>query len=329
MAPGQRKHHSQLSLPRRIWRVLTQRFTIMLIPHSERNVINFHVNVLVLGFAGLLLLGVVGSFVYVSSVHIGSTAIIEEQDTQLVQSQANLDSMLQEVQNLLRTGRAFDEELVDTINSLGIEQPDEAVPAAVTRGDLASFFDIQTVAEDQSREIQDLRSLSSTLERAVDPLREMRAVLESQQELLSDLPNFWPVGNGLGRVTMEFGPNIHPITGQWYLHKGIDIAGPPGLPVVASANGKVVEMGYDPGYGFYVFLRHKYGFRTRYSHLQSILVTEGQDVVQGEQIGTLGNTGISTGPHLDFIVMLGTDVVDPSAFLTISNTFTRGGIGTR
>ena len=236
---------------------------------------------------------------------------------------------MNEVDTLLSAAGAFDEELVDTINSLGIQQPDNTVPAAVTRGDLASFFDIQAVSDGRVREIQEMRNLAGTLQEAVNPLREIRSVLESQQALLSDLPNFWPVGNGLGRVTMEFGPNIHPINGQWYLHKGIDIAGQPGLPIVASASGKVVELGYDPGYGFYVYLRHKYGFRTRYSHMQSILVTEGQDVVQGERIGTLGNTGISTGPHLDFIIMLGTDVVDPAAFLKISNTFDRGGIGTR
>jgi hypothetical protein len=329
VAPKQRIRNTREGFPRRLWRMLTQRFTIMLIPHSERSVFNFHVNALVLLLGAVLFVGVLGSFVYLSSVHIGSTAIIENTNEQLDVSQANLDAVIAEVQSLLRSGRTFDEELVDTINSLGIERADEAVPAAVTRGDLASFFDIQTVTNDQSREIQDLQKLTGTLEQAIDPLREMRAVLQSQQALLSDLPNYWPVSNGLGRVTMEFGPNIHPITGQWYLHKGIDIAGPPGLPIVASANGKVVEMGYDPGYGFYVFLRHKYGFRTRYSHLQSILVSEGQDVVQGQQIGTLGNTGISTGPHLDFIVMLGTDVVDPSAFLTISNSFIRGGVGTR
>lgn len=301
----------------------------MLIPHSERGVVNFHINALVLIFAGILFVSVLGGFVYLSSIHIGSTAIIDSQEAQISESQANLDSVLQEVQNVLRNARSFDEELVDTVNSMGIERPDSAVPAAVSRGDLASFFDIQAVADNRAREIEELRNLSGTLQEAIDPLREMRAVLQSQQALLSDIPNSWPVANGLGRVTMEFGPNIHPITGQWYLHKGIDIAGTPGLPILASANGKVVEMGYDPGYGFYVFLRHKYGFRTRYSHLQSILVTEGQDVVQGQRIGTLGNTGISTGPHLDFIVMLGTDVVDPAVFLTISNTFVRGGTGTR
>lgn len=301
----------------------------MLIPHSERGVVNFHVNALVLIFAVGVFAAVLGGFIYLSSIHVGTTAIIEEQESAVSDSQANLDAVLSEVDNVLNVARSFDEELADTINSLGIQQADETVPAAVTRGDLASFFDIQAVADGRAREIEELRRLAGSLQDAVDPLREIRSVLESQQALLADIPNYWPVANGLGRVTMEFGPNIHPINGQWYLHKGIDIAGPPGLPIVASASGKVVELGYDPGYGFYVYLRHKYGFRTRYSHMQSILVTEGQDVVQGERIGTLGNTGISTGPHLDFIVMLGTDVVDPAVFLKISNSFDRGGIGTR
>ena len=313
----------------RVWSFLTQRFTVMLIPHSERGAINFHVNALVLVFGLFLLVGVFGSFIYFSSVHIGSTAIIDNQEQQLATSQANLDAVLNEVQSVLRTARSFDEELVDTVNSLGIERADDTVPAAVTRGDLAAFFDIQAVADDRVREIQELRDLSDTLRDAVDPLREMRVVLESQQELLSDIPNFWPVASGMGRVTMEFGPNIHPFTGQWYLHKGIDIAGAPGLPIVASADGKVVEMGNDRGYGFFVVLRHRYGFSTQYSHLQSILVSKGQDVVQGQRIGTLGNTGLSTGPHLDFILTLGTDVVDPAAFLKISNDFVRGGTGTR
>ena len=65
---------------------------------------------------------------------------------------------------------------------------------------------------------------------------------------------------------------------------------------MSSANGKVLETGYNPsGYGNFVLIRHKYGFRTRYAHLQNIYVSEGQEVVQGGIIGTLGNTGISTG----------------------------------
>ena len=231
--------------------------------------------------------------------------------------------MLSEVNAVLQRADAFNQELLRTVTGLGLSVPEERAPNSPARGDLAAFFDLEAVGENQIPEVQQLRDLADTLQRAVTPLNDVRAVLDSQRNLLSDIPNFWPVENGAGRVTMEFGPNIHPITGQWYLHKGIDIAGTPGTPIVASANGKVVSLGYDPNYGLNVWIRHKYGFRTRYSHMRSISVSEGQDVVQGQRLGTLGNTGISTGPHLDFIVMLGTDVVDPAAFLKISNEFVR------
>jgi murein DD-endopeptidase MepM/ murein hydrolase activator NlpD len=313
----------------RVWHFFTQRFTIMLIPHSDRNSVNFQVNVFTVILCVGVLFSVILGFFYLSTVHVGSTAIIDSQRSAIENSQASLDTVLEEVRHVLRNTHDFEEELVNTLSSLGLQRSDVSDSTSITRGDLSTFFDVQVIADGSSREVQELRALATTLSNTVSPLKELREVLETQQSLLADIPNYWPVENGKGRVTMEFGPNIHPFTRQWYLHKGIDIAGHPGIPIVASANGKVTEMGYDPGYGFYVFIRHKYGFRTRYSHLQNILVKEGQDVVQGERIGTMGNTGISTGTHLDFILMLGTDVVDPAVFLKISNDFARGGIGTR
>ncbi len=320
---SRRTSGGRAGLFRSIWKRITQKFTIMLIPHSERAVLNFHVSAMTIFFSVLLLLAVAGGFVYLSSVHIGASAIIQKQSAELVQSRANLDSVLGEVQDVLKQAQSFDQELTSTVQSLGIELTDENDSAPIARGDLASFFNLEAVGEDSVREVEELQNLSDMLAGAISPLRDMRDVLDAQKNLLSDLPNYWPVGGGRGFVTMEFGPNIHPVTGQWYLHKGFDIAGTPGLPVVASANGKVVELGFDPGYGMYVWLRHKWGFRTRYSHLQSIGVSEGEDVAQGQRIGTLGNSGISTGAHLDFQVWLGTDVVDPAAFLTISNDFNR------
>ncbi len=308
----------------RLRAALSRRVTIMLIPHSERSALNFHVSILVLAAISLVLVVAVGTFVYLSSRHIGSNVVIESQQQELEENQANLDAALAEIRNVLRVARSFDAELVETMNSLGISPPDSGSGTGVAQGDLAEFQTLQAVAEDRAREIQDLRNAAEGLRDAVEPVREIRQVLQSQESLLADIPNLWPVQNGMGRVAMEFGPNIHPITGQWYLHNGISIAGPPGTPIVASANGRVVEMGYDPDYGLYVMLRHKYGFRTQYSYLQSITVREGQNLVQGQQVGTLGNTGISSRYQLDFMVKLGTDVVDPAAFLKTADRFAPG-----
>ncbi|MDZ7792491.1 MAG: M23 family metallopeptidase [Spirochaetia bacterium] len=87
---------------------------------------------------------------------------------------------------------------------------------------------------------------------------------------------------------------------------------------VAAANGKVIERKYEPmGFGNYIVIRHAYGFATKYAHLDNVYVEEGDVVTQGQKIGTMGNTGMSTGPHLHFEVRIGAQVVDPERFLNV------------
>ncbi len=299
-----------------------QRFTVMFIPHTEKRVINFQINAVTIAAFTVLLVLLVSGFFYLSTAFTGSARLMNEQSESLEQTEASLEAVLDELQEVVQVADLFDQTLSGTIQSLGLGNGD-AITEEASGGDLSAFLDVQEISPGELREIQELRTLSQTMRSSIEPLNQIREVLQSQEDLLKDIPNFWPVVGGRGRVTMEFGPNIHPVTHQWYLHKGFDIADSVGVPVVASANGKAVELGVDPGYGLYVLIRHKYGFRTRYSHLQSITIAEGEDVIQGQRIGTLGNTGISTGPHLDFQIWLGTDVVDPSAFLKISNDFRR------
>jgi murein DD-endopeptidase MepM/ murein hydrolase activator NlpD len=88
-------------------------------------------------------------------------------------------------------------------------------------------------------------------------------------------------------------------------HNGVDIAGTPGTPILASATGRVIVAktgGYNGGYGNMVIISHDRGIQTVYGHLRAVYVTQGQVVAQGQQIGELGNTGRSTGPHLHFEV---------------------------
>lgn len=88
-------------------------------------------------------------------------------------------------------------------------------------------------------------------------------------------------------------------------HNGIDLAATPGTPVMAAATGRVIVAkvgGYNGGYGNMVIMTHDDGIQTVYAHLRAVYVTPGQTVTQGQQIGELGNTGRSTGPHLHFEV---------------------------
>jgi murein DD-endopeptidase MepM/ murein hydrolase activator NlpD len=117
----------------------------------------------------------------------------------------------------------------------------------------------------------------------------------------------------------------NPFTGLYYIHKGIDISTyRQGDPIVATADGQVVTVDFDAGgFGNNVIIRHKHGFYTRYAHMLSFTVRVGQRVQQGEVIGYIGNTGLSTGPHLHYEVHIGSDVVDPYKYITIRSSIAR------
>jgi murein DD-endopeptidase MepM/ murein hydrolase activator NlpD len=124
---------------------------------------------------------------------------------------------------------------------------------------------------------------------------------------------------------MFFGQNENPFTGQYYIHKGIDLSTyRQGDPIVATADGQVVTIDYDEtGFGNYVIIKHKHGYYTRYAHMQGFKVKIGQRVQQGEVIGWIGNTGLSTGPHLHYEVHVGSDVVDPYKYINIRSSIVK------
>ena len=119
-----------------------------------------------------------------------------------------------------------------------------------------------------------------------------------------------------GQKTSEFGMRKHPISGAHAMHQGLDIAAPTGTPVQATKAGKVVAAGHDAdGAGNYVVVDHGGGVKSKYFHLDEINVKEGQELKAGQQLGTVGSTGDSTGPHLHFEVHVNGQAVDPEPLL--------------
>lgn len=123
-------------------------------------------------------------------------------------------------------------------------------------------------------------------------------------------PNGTPLRKAFLRSPLKFtrissgftGARFHPILGRTTAHYGIDYAAPLGTPVNASADGVVTLAGFDQGLGNTVKLRHPNGFETQYGHLSKLLARQGQRVTQGTPIGLVGSTGLSTGPHLHYIM---------------------------
>ena len=117
-------------------------------------------------------------------------------------------------------------------------------------------------------------------------------------------------------LTSPFGNRLHPVLGYYRMHNGIDMACPQGTPIYATRAGKVTTASYQAGgAGYYVSINHLDGFSSIYMHMTNFVVSAGQTVSQGQLIGYVGSTGISTGPHLHFGISYAGTYVNPLAYL--------------
>lgn len=118
-----------------------------------------------------------------------------------------------------------------------------------------------------------------------------------------------------GRFSSGFGRRRRPTRGASSYHRGVDWATPVGTTIRASSSGVVAKAGWGSGYGYVVYINHPDGKQTRYGHLSRVLVRAGQSVSQGDKIALSGNTGVSTGPHLHFEILVGGVQVNPLDYL--------------
>ncbi len=136
--------------------------------------------------------------------------------------------------------------------------------------------------------------------------------------VVSSVPVLAPVS---GKVTSTFGYRIHPVNGLDDFHNGVDIAAAQGSGIYASLPGKVVEIDSSAIYGNYITLDHGGGFRTTYCHCDTIVAPLDANLRQGELIATVGNTGISTGPHCHFEISKGGTYYNPAWVLNGMNGY--------
>ena len=302
----------------RFFKVCDSKLTIMIVPHSIGKVVNFRTNVFALIFGILLIMGVASSFFYFNHQAATSSEEIARLREENKQTLASLDELRDDNNNLIQAAKRFETTLSQSLSLLGIKNTTTTSKNVGGNGDLSSLFDNKEDVAGTLQETADIKQLTAYLENAVEPIEEISKMLENQGTLFSDIPSVWPIKGGVGHVSMAFGQNVHPISGQWYIHKGMDFSTyRSGDPVIATANGQVVTVGYDSSFGNNVIIKHKHGMYTRYAHLSTIRVKKGQFVSQRDVIGTIGNTGVTTGPHLHYEVHIGSDVVDPAKYVTM------------
>lgn len=305
----------------RFFRGGRRKLTIMVVPHSQKQVVNFQTTVFSMVFFLVILGGIIASFFWFSQQSLTTGQDLAKLRNEARTARASLDQLKDETGNLVKAARNFQAAFSGTLSLIGIDTDNAAVKSSLQTGDLSSLFNVRETVQGSVREVAELQRLTGYLEDAVQPIEEIGKLLDSQSALFSDIPSLWPIRGGIGHISMPFGQNKHPFTGQWYIHKGIDLSTyRAGDPILATADGQIVTAEYDPGFGYYIIIKHKHGFYTRYAHMSSFRVQRGQYVQQGQIIGYIGNTGVSTGPHLHYEVHIGSDVVDPMKYLNIKTS---------
>ena len=116
-------------------------------------------------------------------------------------------------------------------------------------------------------------------------------------------------------VTSAYGYRVHPVTGAWSFHTGVDLGAGEGTPIYATRSGTVTTATYSDVYGNYVTINHGDGYSSLYGHMTHYVVSAGEYVSQGEVIGYVGSTGWSTGPHLHFTIYYNGSTVNPMDYI--------------
>lgn len=145
---------------------------------------------------------------------------------------------------------------------------------------------------------------------------EARLAAEEQARLEEELRKVWH--NPLPKfsfVSSRFGWRVHPVKSGWQFHNGIDLAAGKGTEIYAARGGIVVAAGWHDDYGYYVRIDHGDGFKSEYFHMSKYCVKKGQEVEAGDLIGKVGSTGMSTGNHLHFGIILNDEHVNPADYI--------------
>jgi murein DD-endopeptidase MepM/ murein hydrolase activator NlpD len=287
--------------------------TIILVPHARARFRKWRVSNLQIGLA------IAGA----SALTLGTTFVLWSYFTNSV-DRRELDSVRQENQRLKKVNSDFETNL-KSLESQLTEYEDRTRKLAIVAG-LDTLADgaeagVGGLSNPAADGPLGLASLTSRADGLSGELDQVELQLEERRQWLSATPSIAPVK---GLLTSWFGNRRDPINGSRENHPAIDIAAPPGKPVIATADGIVTQSSdIGDGLGTAVSLSHGFGMTTRYGHMSRVNVKQGQKVKRGDIVGFVGSTGRSTGFHLHYEVLQDGKPVDPLAFI-LDGTQTSG-----
>jgi murein DD-endopeptidase MepM/ murein hydrolase activator NlpD len=283
--------------------------TIIVVPHSQAKFfkISFSTRALILaaGACGLaILLSVLAiSLTGGAITRSGEVARLRSQNRELAAVNQRLAETISEVQSRLDD---FEEQTAKLALAAGME----ALPDVL--GDRVVPADRFGKGGQYDRLPESPEVLRVQGDWIANQLAEVEKAIARRDEVWSATPSIAPA---MGLMTDGFGNRADPVTGRRALHRGLDISARRGTPVNAPADGVVVFTGYTGGLGNTIRIAHGLGYTTVYGHLDTIEVEPGEEVRRGARIGTVGNSGRSTGPHLHYEVHVDGTAVNPLYYI--------------
>jgi murein DD-endopeptidase MepM/ murein hydrolase activator NlpD len=286
-----------------------QSVSLLLVVHGEEPPRGLRTSLF--GLAGACLIAatlVVLAFAFFGGLG-GARARVSASSAELTNAQMELDSIREQAARLSEAYEELKAALGPITQGGGSHASALAVAAPASRRPDSALLR-------RSPEARSLAEIGSALDRSSPIVAEYGDMLASMDSVKRTVPAIWPINGAAGHISTTFGTNPNPFTGQSYFHSGIDCSTyRSGDLIVATSDGKVVFSGFEGGYGRCVIIAHAYGYMTRYGHMDRLLVHSGQYVRQGQGIGILGNSGVSTAPHVHYEVVMGRRYLDPTDYL--------------
>jgi murein DD-endopeptidase MepM/ murein hydrolase activator NlpD len=247
--------------------------------------------------------------------------------TKKIMSFTDLEKETREQQEQLRESRDHADELrreLDMLNGAFKELMQDLNPRSASASEQSGLPDANKPIVESSEKIS---ALKNALSQADDRLKILTAQMAPVLEKWHHTPSRYPT---VGTITSHYGARIHPFfrgggDDDWFSHhSGIDFSNAVGTPIQATANGKVTFVGWQGNYGLMVTIRHSDEYETLYAHLHRNFVRVGQEVERGHTIGSMGQSGRATGPHLHYEVKQNGVAVNPWPYLNLQRKWLTG-----
>lgn len=293
-----------------------KRFDVLIVPPSTGDTIQLSVPQFLVSLAGLVLVCGILLFGFLLLGYIERQEATEQLDT-LKSENAFLQSRLAGIRSSMATFGQYLGEIEQTEKNIRLVFGFPEIDPAERALGIGGFPPVSDSARNPYRRLSysaeaDIAHLLRRTRFERENFDRIYESLVEQKDQLDHTPSIVPTR---GYFASRFGVRRHPFTGERCLHRGVDFAAPVGTPIIAPADGKVTSIKYHRDFGKTVVLDHSHGLRTVYGHLLKAKIKVGQKVKRGEVIALMGNSGLSTGPHLHYEVHVNGRPVDPVNYI--------------